>query len=90
MSLFSRLFGGGGSQKNEPDYVEYEGFRITPAPIKEQQGFRLSAVIEKDFDGETKTHKLVRADVISDFQTCAEAAIAKAKQMIDQMGDQIF
>lgn len=90
MSLFSRLFGGGGSKEKEPDFVEYQGFRITPSPMKEQQGYRLCAVIVKELGGETKTHKLVRADVISDFQTCVDASVSKAKQMIDQMGDQLF
>jgi len=31
--------------------VEYQGFRITPEPMKEAQGYRLCAVIEKEVDG---------------------------------------
>lgn len=90
MSLLSRLFGSKKSESPEASGEEYKGFRITPAPMKEDQGFRLCAVIEKDVGGETRTHRLIRADTITSFEQCAEASIAKAKQMIDQQGDTLF
>ena len=91
MSLFSRLFGGKSNEASKPSAsVEYEGFRITPEPMKEAQGYRLCAVIDKEVAGEAKTHRLVRADTIADIDVCREASIAKAKQMIDQMGDRLF
>ena len=92
MSLFSRLFGSKASADDTPSAqsVEYEGFRITPQPMKEAQGFRLCAVVEKDVNGERKSHHLIRADTIADFDACVEASIAKAKQMIDQQGERLF
>ena len=89
MSLFSRLFGS--KPKETPDLsVEYQGFRITPNPMKEAQGFRLSALIEKEVGGEIKSHHLIRADTIGDFDQCVDASVTKAKQMIDQMGERLF
>lgn len=89
MSLLSRLFGS--KPKETPDLsVEYQGFRITPEPMKESQGFRLCAVIEKEVDGVLKSHRLIRADTIGDFDQCAGASVGKAKQMIDQMGERLF
>lgn len=90
MSLLSRLFGSKKSESPVDTSVEYQGFRITPAPMKESQGFRLCAVIEKEVDGEMKSHRLFRADVIADIHQCSDASIAKAKQMIDQMGVCLF
>ncbi|MDG1076130.1 MAG: HlyU family transcriptional regulator [Planktotalea sp.] len=50
----------------------------------------MCAVIEKEIGGEVKTHRLIRADTIADIEQCREASIAKAKQMIDQMGERLF
>jgi hypothetical protein len=58
--------------------------------MKESQGYRLCALIEKEVNGELKSHRLIRADTISDIDVCREAAIEKAKQMIDQLGDRLF
>ncbi|MDJ0821407.1 MAG: HlyU family transcriptional regulator [Paracoccaceae bacterium] len=92
MSWFSRLFGGGDSAASAPsaEPVEYEGFRIYPEPMAEDGQFRLAARIEKEVDGETKEHHLIRADVLRDRESAEEAAIQKAQQMIDQMGDRLF
>ncbi|WP_293451840.1 HlyU family transcriptional regulator [Planktotalea sp.] len=90
MSLLSRLFGSKKSESSVDASIEYQGFRITPAPMKESQGFRLCAVIEKEVDGELKSHRLIRADTIANLDQCTEASIDKAKQMIDQLGDRLF
>ncbi|MGB7317107.1 MAG: HlyU family transcriptional regulator [Planktotalea sp.] len=93
MSLLSWLFR---SKSNESPAakkaaaVEYQGFRITPDPMKEAQGYRLCALIEKEIGGELQSHHLIRADTISDFDACVEASVAKARQMIDQQGDRLF
>ena len=84
MSLFSRLFGGAKDPLPEPE--TYEGFTITPTPIKEGQRFRLSARIEKD----GRTHTLIRADVVEDIDTANTISTAKARQMIDEQGDRLF
>ena len=88
MSLFSKLFGGGAPKDAEPE--TYEGFRIFPEPMKEAGGYRLAARIEKEIGGETRSHRMIRADVYSGQDEARAASVAKAKQMIDQMGDGLF
>ena len=87
MSLFSRLFGGsGGGSKAEAEPEHYEGFAITPAPVRDGNTWRIGARIEKD----GRIHDLIRADTFSDQGDASAASIGKAKQMIDQMGDGLF
>ncbi|MRU16480.1 hypothetical protein FDP25_13640 [Roseovarius sp. A21] len=91
MSLFSKLFGGG-KPKPEPEAETetYEGFRITPAPQTDKEGFRVAARIEKEIDGEVKVHQLVRADTLRSLDEAQEFSLRKAKQLIDQQGERIF
>ncbi|MEO1199096.1 MAG: HlyU family transcriptional regulator [Pseudomonadota bacterium] len=94
MSLFKKLFGGGPGGSNKPDgpFAEeaYEGYRVLVTPIPEGSQFRLAATIEKDVDGEVKQHRLIRADVLPSKEAAAEAAIRKARQLIDSQGDALF
>jgi len=91
MSLLSRLLGGGrvsSEPRAEPE--AYNGFAITPTPIREGSQYRLSALIEKEVDGETKAHILIRADMLESPEAAASAATSKAKQVIDEQGDRLF
>ena len=88
MSIFSSWFGGKSAPKTEP--VSYEGFQITPDPIPEGSRYRVCAAIEKEVVGETKTHQLVRADVLESYEMAVEVSTSKARQMIDEQGDKIF
>lgn len=88
MSLFKKLFGG--STPPEPTVEEYKDFRITAEPQREGNDYRISARIERDVDGKTLSHRLIRADTIGDLSDAEAASINKAKQMIDQQGDDIF
>ena len=93
MSLFSKLFGGGGggaASAPQTAATEYEGFKITPTPIKEGPKYRISAEITKEIGGEVKSHTLIRADTLDSLDAANTASINKAKVMIDQMGDGIF
>ena len=91
MSIFSKLFGGGGgSAPKEVEAVEYNGFFIFPEPMKEGGTYRIAARIEKEVDGEAKTHQLIRADTLESAEAAAEASLAKAKSLIDQQGETIF
>ena len=90
MSILKRLFGGGGAGKPAPQPIEYKGFLIFPEPIPEDGQFRLAGRIELEKDGEVKSHTLIRADLIRDREQAEEAAVFKAKQMIDQMGEMLF
>ena len=91
MSWLSKLFGGGSaaSAPSRPS-EEHAGFRITPAPIAEGGQHRICAIIEKEVDGETRTHRMIRADVMNDADAAASASLAKAKAFIDQEGERLF
>ncbi len=86
MALFSKLFGGGGKKPEAALPELYKDFAIFAVPEKESGGWRLAARIEKD----GKVHTLIRADVIQTKEQADAAAVAKAKQMIDEQGERIF
>jgi len=88
MSFLSKLFGG--SPKSEPIPEIHNGFRIYPDPVKDGGQFRIGARIEKDVDGQTKTHRMIRADSFGSVEQANEVSLLKAKQLIDQQGDAIF
>lgn len=86
MSLLKKLFGGGSALKKAVEPTEHNGFLIFPEPQKESQGYRIAARIEKD----GKVHQMIRADTYNSQDVAVDASVAKAKQVIDQMGDRIF
>ena len=91
MNLLSRLFGK--STPTAPAAVAavlHKDFRIYPQPIKEGGVFRIAARIEKTVGAEVKTHTLIRADTRNSADEATEASILKAKQAIDQLGDDLF
>lgn len=88
MSFLSKLFGG--SAKSEPTPQNHNGFRIYLDPVKDGGQFRIGARIEKDIDGELKTHMMIRADSFASAEAASEASLQKAKALIDQQGEQIF
>ena len=91
MSFLKKLFGGGADAQAAPtEMQEYQGFRIAAQPAKEAGGYRVGALIEKDIDGETKVHHLIRADTIQGLDDATEVSISKAKQMIDEQGERLF
>jgi hypothetical protein len=91
--FFGRLLGGGGAG-TEPEAggpaEEYNGYRIRPTPFPRNGQFQTSGVIEKDFDGETKQHRFIRAEAHPTRDDAVAFSIAKAKQIIDAQGDRIF
>ncbi len=89
MSLLKKLFGGATSApKHTPE--TYKDFTITPDPIPADGQHRIAAHITKEIDGEMKSHHLIRADTLMSANAAAEAAIDKAKIVIDQQGDRLF
>lgn len=88
MSLLKKLFGGAGPKL--PDPVTYKDFLIFPESLAEDKYFRLGARIEKEINGELKTHMLIRADTFGTVEAANDAAIHKAKRLIDQMGEALF
>lgn len=89
MSLFSKLFGGGGGKPAKEPEV-YKDFRIFPEPQSGAGGFRIAARIEKEVGGATKTHHLLRADTVQSAEEAEAFSIRKAKQLIDEQGERIF
>lgn len=88
--VFGKLFGRKGAEVKEAEAVTYQGFRIYPDPQKDGGQYRITARIEMDIDGETKTHTLIRADTIGGLEAATEATINKAKQVIDEQGKRLF
>ncbi|AMG02273.1 HlyU family transcriptional regulator [Vibrio mimicus] len=91
MGLFSRLFGK--TQQPEPaqaEPVEYKGFMIYQEPIAENGQFRVAGRITQEINGELKTHRFIRSDLVSNKADAEELMLKKAQLFIDQMSGQIF
>ena len=88
MSILSKLFGGGSQPKVEP--VDHEGFLIYPEPQKVGAQFRICARIEKEIDGELKSHTMIRVDTLQTKEDAEAASIGKAQQMIKEQGNRMF
>lgn len=91
MGLFSRLFGGKSEAKTvsvEP--VEYKEFLIYQEVIAEGGQYRVAGRITKEIDGELKTHRFIRSDVVSNKSDAEELMLKKAQLFIDQMSGRIF
>ena len=80
----------GAQAYDEAEAVEYKGFHIAPAPMKDASGWRVAAFIYKTIEGERCTHHLIRADVFGDRAFASELSIRKAKMVIDDRGEKIL
>jgi hypothetical protein len=91
-TLWQRLASPAGSAAEEPLFepVEYDGYRIRPAPYPAGAGYQTAGVIEKDFPDGVKAHRFVRAETHPSRDDAVAFSITKAKQIIDQQGDRIF
>ena len=78
MSFWKNLFGGGEPKQAAPEPgEEYKGFTIRPTPMAVGSEFQLSGRIEKEIDGELKTHDFVRADrMIRPLIACADGGMS--------------
>ncbi len=90
MSILKKLFGGGKAKAAKAVGHAYNGYEIFAEPMKEPSGFRIAARIEKEIDGEVKSHTMIRADILNSYDEAVDATIAKAQSVIDQQGDRIF
>ncbi len=90
MSLWSKLFGGPASDPDEAPATgtseTYQGFTITPQPIKESGGYRVAALIEKD----GQSHQIIRADVVQSVEEAQQISALKARKVVDEQGDRLF
>ncbi len=93
MSFLKKLFGGGSTTKAEAGpaaTAEHSGFTIHATPYQEGGQWQMCGVIEKEIAGEAKSHRFIRADKFPSQEQAAEFTLAKARQIIDQMGDKLF
>jgi hypothetical protein len=92
MSFWKTLFGGKAAESAPPASapVEYKGFVIRSAPFQENGRYQTAGVIEKEIAGVRKEHHFIRADSHASLEVATEFTLAKARQIIDQMGERIF
>ena len=90
-ALWTRLADGKrGAEAPAFDAVEYNGYRIRPAPYQAGAGYQTAGIIEKDFAGAVKEHRFVRAETHPSRDAAAAFAIAKGRQIVDEQGDRLF
>lgn len=94
MSFLKSLFGG---KKTEPaapagplKSIEHKGFTIHATPFQEGGQHQLCGVIEKEIDGELRSHRFIRADRFPGVQEAADFALAKGQQLVDEQGEALF
>lgn len=92
MGLLSRILGKGESQSTpQTELEDYEGYKIKPAPHKQQGSYNTAGYIYKsDSSGELQEHYFIRADTHTDFEAACEHSVFKAKQIINESGERIF
>ena len=94
MGFLSRLFGRQDSAPQEVtkdiEAIEYKGFSIYPAGIAESGQYRVAGEIKKVIDGEEKTHRFIRSDVLPSESDANDMMVKKSQMFIDQMGDKMF
>lgn len=94
MSFLKSLFGGG-SKAEKPaagplKTLEHNGFTIHATPYQEGGQYQLCGVIEKQIDGELRSHRFVRADRFPGAAEAADFTLVKGRQLIDEQGDALF
>ena len=92
MGFLKKLFGGGASARtpSEADLDSYQGFTIVADPVPEGGQYRLAGTISKEMDGETKDHRLIRADIFTSRDEAVQFTLRKARQVIDEQGERMF
>lgn len=94
VGFLKSLFGGGAKAEpaEEPpgEAVEYQGFRIRPAPYPSGGQHQTAGIIEKDFPEGVRSHRFVRAETHPTKDAAATFAMQKGRQIIDEQGDRVF
>lgn len=92
--MFGKLFGGsagGGSESAvEAEAIEYNGFTIIAAPLKEGSQFKTAGTISREINGEVKSTRFIRADNHTDRDSAITHTERKAQQIIDEQGEAMF
>jgi hypothetical protein len=96
MSLFKKLFGGGGENAGEApgavaeQEIDHKGFRIRATPFKAEGQFQTAGTISKEIDGEVKEHKFIRADRFASLDDATSLSLRKGQQLVDEQGERLF
>ncbi len=90
MGILKRLFGGGGNAEKPREAVEYNGYRIRPAPFEAEGQHQTAGYIEKDFPEGPRQHHFIRAERHMSADDAASFAVTKGKQIVDEQGDRVF
>jgi hypothetical protein len=93
--LFRWLTGGGGGGGEDASAaagpaVEYNGYTIQPAPRRQRGQWLTAGVISKETPEGLKSQHFVRAETHAGADQANEFSVTKAKQIIDERGDQLF
>ena len=90
-AAWARLAGGGeAGEAVTAEPVEYNGYRIIPAPYLTGGRYQTAGTIEKDTPAGLKQHRFIRADTHPGKDDAIAFTISKAKQIIDLQGDRMF
>jgi len=92
--VFGKLFGSAKSGVAETaeaaDAIEYEGYTIVAAPIKEGSQYKTAGSISLEVEGDVRTAQFIRADNHADRQSAVTHSEGKARQIIDEQGEKMF
>ena len=88
--LLRALVGGGEEAATEGTAFEYQGYTIRATPRRQGSQWLTVGVIAKEVGGELKEQSFIRADTHATRQDAENCAIGKAKQIIDQQGEDLF
>lgn len=94
MSFLKKLFGGGKPIEAKPagplKSIEHNGFTIHATPYQEGGQYQLCGIVEKEIDGEVKSHRFVRADRFAGQDEAVEFTLVKGRQLVEQEGERLF
>lgn len=94
MSFLKSLFGGRKAESDKPagpvKSIDHKGFAIHATPYQEGGQYQLCGVIEKEIDGEKKSHRFVRADRFPGLDDAADFTLVKGQQLVDEQGERLF
>ncbi|MEM6496225.1 MAG: HlyU family transcriptional regulator [Pseudomonadota bacterium] len=94
VTFLKKLFGvagsGTGTTVVRGEAVQYNGYRIEPAPEAEGSQWRLAGYILRQNEEDIQETKFVRADMFSSREEASEFTVRKGRQIIDEQGDRLF
>lgn len=94
-SFFKKLFGGGaaandGGAAKRSDPVEYKGYFIEAAPLRQGEQWRLAGFIVKKDEAGDLEREFSRADTFPSHDDAVSFSQRKGQQIIDERGPKLF